>query len=155
MTKLTICNLTSLTFEQPIVAIQNAVKPADVPVSIALVIFTQNLGTSISVVLSNTIFTETLTSRITTYAPSVSSQAALEAGSGAGAVRALVRGHEEELDGVLRAYSESFRNVFYFLVGAALCALVVSTGMGWKDVRKKAPKTPSQGNDEDVHKLEV
>ncbi|OAL45244.1 efflux pump protein [Pyrenochaeta sp. DS3sAY3a] len=138
-----------------IVAIQNAVKPADVPIAIALVIFTQNLGTSISVVLSNTLFTETLTSRITTYAPSVSSHAALEAGSGAGAVRALVIGHEEELDGVLRAYSESFRNVFYFLVGAALCALVVSPGMGWKDVRKKAPKAITQGSQEDVQKLEV
>jgi hypothetical protein len=65
-------------------------------------------------------------------------QAALDAGSGAGAVRALLPiGHEAELDGVLRAYSESLRNVFYLLTGIACLAVAVSSGMGWKDVRNK------------------
>ena len=70
--------------------------------------------------------------------PSVSPQAALDAGSGAGAVRALVAvGDQDELDGVLKAYSESLRNVFYFLIGLACLAVFVSLGMGWKDVRNK------------------
>jgi hypothetical protein len=71
----------------------------------------------------------------------VSPQAALDAGSGAGAVRALVpTGHEEEIHGVLKAYSESLRNVFYLLTGIACLAFAVSLGMGWKDVRHKVDK---------------
>jgi hypothetical protein len=103
----------------------------------AFLIFLQNFGTSIGIVLSNTIFAQTLTKVIPQYAPSVSSQAALDAGSDADAVRCLVVGHEEELTGVLLAYSESLRNTFYFLVGLSGIAVVSSLGMGWVDVRKK------------------
>lgn len=115
---------------------QNAVSPSEMPVALALLIFFQNLGISIAIVISNTIFGQTLTSSITRYAPSVPPQAALDAGSGAAAVRALVPvGQEEQLAGVLRAYSESLRNVFYFLVGTAILSIIVSFGMGWKDIR--------------------
>jgi hypothetical protein len=103
----------------------------------AFLIFCQNFGSSVGIVLSNTIFTETLTRAIPHYAPSVSPQAALDAGSGAGAVRHLVVGHEDDLKGVLLAYSESLRNIFYFLVGMSAIAVVASLGMGWVDVRKK------------------
>lgn len=119
-------------------ALQNAVTPAQIPVGISLLIFFQNFGVAIAIVISNILFAQTLTSTIPRYAPSVTPQAALDAGSGAAAVRALVpAGQEEQLAGVLRAYSESLRNVFYFLVGTAVITTVVSFGMGWKDVRKK------------------
>lgn len=49
----------------------------------------------------------------------------------------MVVGHEDELSGVLLAYSESLRNVFYFLVAMAGFSAVLSLGMGWVDVRKK------------------
>ncbi|KAF1944324.1 efflux pump protein [Clathrospora elynae] len=127
--------------QMAMIAVQNAVLPSEYPVAIANQIFFQNLGTSIAIVICNTIFAQTLISTIPRYAPSVSPQAALEAGSGAGAVRALVpAGHKDELDGVLRAYSESLRNVFYFLVGIASLMAVASLGMGWKDVSKKVDK---------------
>ncbi len=100
-------------------------------------IFFQNLGAAINVVIGNVIFSQTLSSTIPRYAPSVSPKAALDAGSGATAVRNLVIGHEDELPGVLRAYSQSLRNVFYFLVGLTVVMLLASGGMGWKDVRKK------------------
>jgi hypothetical protein len=103
----------------------------------AVLIFFQNLGTSVAGVVSNTIFAQTLTAAIKDYAPSVSPSGALKAGSGASAVRALVpAGHENELAGVLRAYSDGLRDVFYFLTSLAVLATVVSPGMGWKDVRK-------------------
>jgi hypothetical protein len=127
---------------QGLIAIQNATTPALVPVAMAMMIFTQNFAISVIVVLSNTIFAQTLTNVLPQYAPSVSAQAALEAGSDAGAVRHLVNGHEAELNGVLLAFSESLRNIFYFLVGISAVGVVVSLGMGWVDVRKKAePKT--------------
>lgn len=53
-------------------------------------------------------------------------------------MRALVpTGRPDELNGILRAYSESLRNVFYFLVSLAACATVFSLGMGWKNVGKR------------------
>ncbi|KAH7398180.1 efflux pump protein [Pyrenochaeta sp. MPI-SDFR-AT-0127] len=130
-----------------LIAIQNAIHSRHIPVAIALLIFAQYLGTSIIIVISNTIFAQTLTAAISKYAPSVSPQAALDAGSDANAVRHLVIGHEEDLSGVLRAYSESLRNVFYFLVGIAALAVLVSVGMGWKGVRTtKVESHESQGD---------
>ncbi|KAI4650350.1 hypothetical protein J4E93_002706 [Alternaria ventricosa] len=122
-----------------IIAVQNAVSPAQYPVALASVVFFQNLSTSIAVVIANTIFTQTLRSAVTRYAPTISPQAAVDAGSSASAVRALVP--PGELDGVLRAYSESLRDVFYFLVGIACLATLASLGMGWKDIRNKRSKT--------------
>jgi hypothetical protein len=104
----------------------------------AILIFFQNFSTSVAGVVSNTIFAQTLTATIPIYAPSVSPAAALEAGTGASAVRdVLPVGHEDELVGLLRAYSNSFRNVFYFLAGLAVLATAASLGLGWKDVREK------------------
>ncbi|KAF2844652.1 efflux pump protein [Plenodomus tracheiphilus IPT5] len=124
--------------QMSLVAMQNAVSTSQVPVSLALLIFFQNLGVSIAIVISNTIFAQTLTSTIRRYAPSVVPQAALDAGSGAAAVRALVpAGQEGQFDGVLRAYSESLRNVFYLLVGIAIVTAIASLGMGRTDVRKQ------------------
>lgn len=104
----------------------------------AVLIFFQNFSTSVAGVVSNTIFAQTLTMSIQEYAPSVSPAEALKAGSGASAVRDIIPvGHEDELEGLLRAYSVGLRNVFYLLVSLAVLVTVVSFGIGWKDVRKK------------------
>lgn len=133
--------------QQPIVAVQNAVAPAQIPVAMAVLIFFQNFGTSVAGVISNTIFTETLTAKIPIYAPSVSVEDILNAGSGSSAVRGVIpEGHADELDGLLKVYSDGLRNVYYFLVGLAVSTTVVSLGMGWKDVRKK------QGHDTEQSK---
>jgi hypothetical protein len=137
---------------QAVIAAQNAVSPSQYPIALAMLIFFQNLGTAITIVIANTIFAQTLTSTVPRYAPSISPHAALEAGSGAGAVRALVpAGHQEHLDGVLRAYSESLRNIFYFITGIACLAAFVSLGMGWKDVRNKQGKKTIDAVEEDDH----
>lgn len=103
----------------------------------AFLVFLQNLGSAVTIVLSNVIFAQTLTKRVSEYAPSISPQAVLDAGSGAGAVRGLVAGHEGDLNGILRAYSEGLRNIFYFLVGISFVSVFMGLGMGWVDVRKK------------------
>ena len=79
----------------------------------------------------------------------------MDAGSGAGAVRDLVIGHEEELGGILLAYSESLRNVFYLLVGFSCAAVPLSVGMGWVDVRKKNETgKPTQDPEAQADKVE-
>lgn len=130
---------------QPLIAVQNATTPAQLPVAMALLVFLQNFATSICVVLSSTILSQTLTKVVPRYAPSVSAQDVLDAGTDAGAVRHLVVGHESELSGVLLAYSEGVRNIFYFFVGMTAVSVAVSLGMGWVNVRKKpVEKTASE-----------
>lgn len=117
----------------------------------AFLVFLQNFGTSIGIVLSNTIFSQTLTSTIPKYAPSVNPQAALGAGSDPTAVRHLVDGHPYELNGVLMAYSQSLRNIFYFLIGISSVAVFICLGMGWVDVRNKKETKKMEAEDEEVN----
>jgi len=46
-------------------------------------------------------------------------------------------GHEEEFLGIIAAYTEALRNIWYYLVGIAVLQFCVSWGTGWLDVRKK------------------
>lgn len=73
----------------------------------------------------------------------------LAAGSGAYAVRhVLPEGREGELGGLLRAYSESLGNVFYFLVGLGALATALACGLGWRDVRKEKGTGKGEGEGE-------
>ena len=133
---------------QPIVAVQNAVTPAQIPVAMAILIFFQNFSTSIAGVVSNTIFAQTLTAKIAEGAPHISPDAALKAGSGASAVRGIVSpGHEDELAGLLSAYANGLENIFCFLVGLAVLASAASFGLGGRDVRKTKVQTTKHRDD--------
>ncbi|KAJ4352555.1 uncharacterized protein N0V89_007904 [Didymosphaeria variabile] len=124
--------------QMSLVATQSALPMRLIPVSLAFLIFIQNLAAAIFLVVANTIFTQSLIKKLAQYAPSVSPQKALEAGSSADAVRKLVAPDRPwEVDGVLNAYSESLKNIWLMLVAFASIAFLCSFGMGWVDVRKK------------------
>jgi hypothetical protein len=103
-------------------------------------IFCQNFASAVFLVVSNVIFTQSLTSEIRAHAPSVSLEAALAAGASPSAVRALVPAGSPELGGVLLAFSNSVDKVFYLIMACCLGGLLSALGMGWVDTRKK--KTP-------------
>lgn len=126
------------------ISVQNALPPAQIPLSFALLIFCQNFGAAVAVVVATAIFSQSLVSDIAKYAPSVSPQAVLAAGSGASAVRALVPPGSPELEGVLLSYANSFDKVFYLLVAFACVSFLFSLGMGWKDVSKKPVAKPTE-----------
>lgn len=118
---------------------QNAVTPAESPTVIAFMIFVENLVSAIFTIVGNSIFTQTLTRQVFVLAPSVNPEAALAAGGSAEAVRALLPPGSPELYGLLFAYSNSVNAVFYLLAALAVVAFIASWGMGWVDIRKKAP----------------
>lgn len=118
---------------------QNAVTPAQSPTVIAFMVFMENLVAAIFTIVGNVIFTQTLTRRVSVLAPSVSPGAALAVGGGAEAVRSLLPPGSPELDGLLLAFSDSVNAVFYFLAALAVVSFTAAWGMGWVDVRKKAP----------------
>jgi hypothetical protein len=121
------------------IAVQNAVAPHQIPISLGFLIFVQNIGSAVFFVLATTIFTQTLVKEIPVLAPSVSVKAALAAGGGAQAVRGLLPAGSPELPGLLSAYSISIRNIFYLLCGLTAIQFCFAWGMGWKDVRKNKP----------------
>ncbi|KAF1955827.1 efflux pump protein [Byssothecium circinans] len=123
--------------QMSMLASQASLPPRLIPVALAFLIFVQNLAGAIFNIVANTVFTQTLVKKLAVYAPSVSPKAALDAGASAGDVRALVRGDERVLEGVLRAYSEALRGVWLMIVGFGCVCFLVSFGMGWIDVRKK------------------
>jgi hypothetical protein len=121
------------------VAIQNALRPDQIPVSLAFLLFVQSFAGAISIVIATTIFTQSLVSGLSKYAPSVTPEMALAAGGGAQAVRELVADGSAELGGVLKAYSNSVDHVFYLLTGFAVLTFGFSWGMGWKAIENKKP----------------
>ncbi|KAF1919681.1 hypothetical protein BDU57DRAFT_512895 [Ampelomyces quisqualis] len=121
---------------QPLIAVHNSTTREQPPVVMTFLVSLQNFGTSIGVVLSSIVFSQTLTKVVPQCAPSVSAPDVLETGTDAGAVRHLVVGHESELDNLLLAFSEGVRNIFYFVGGIKAVSVVVSLSMGWVDVSK-------------------
>ena len=99
----------------------------------------ENLVAAIFTIVGNVIFTHTLTRQVSVLAPSVSPEAALAVGGGAEAVRALLPPGSPELYGLLLAFSNSVNAVFYLLAPLAVVSFTAAWGMGWVDIRKKAP----------------
>jgi hypothetical protein len=121
-----------------LIAIQNAIPPTMVPVSMALVAFSQTFGGSVFLTISETILTNSLTTNLAKYAPDVDAAAIVAAG--ASGVKQVVGNDSTKLDEVLTAYAKSISNIFYFVVGASSLMFCVSWLMGWKDIRKKEKK---------------
>lgn len=118
----------------PIQTVQQHVEKAQMATAVAMVSFFQTFGGAIFLSLAQTSFSNMLKHDLREYAPGVSPELVLE--SGATNIRKIVTG--DELQGVLRAYTEAITKTFYIMVGASALALVTSFGMGWKRVEKKA-----------------
>ncbi|KAF2259733.1 efflux pump protein [Lojkania enalia] len=135
--------------QMPMIAVQTLLPATQIPISLALLIFSNNLFGAIAVVICTTIFTQSLASNLEKYAPSVPVQAALDAGGSPDAIRALVPEGSEELGSVLTAVSESVNNVFYYLVGLSCLAFAFSWGLGWGNVRKKEGEAKVEAEKQD------
>ncbi|EAQ84790.1 hypothetical protein CHGG_08804 [Chaetomium globosum CBS 148.51] len=116
-----------------ILAAQAALSPADLAMGNSVVIFIQSLGTAITLAISDAIFHGSLLSELPKQAPSVDATAIVAAG--ATGFRSIVQ--EQDLPGVLAAFSVSISRVFYVATGVSGLGLITSLGMGWVDVSKK------------------
>ncbi|ETS82216.1 hypothetical protein PFICI_07218 [Pestalotiopsis fici W106-1] len=132
--------LRGMALQTAVISMQNAVTPAQNAVVMAFLVFVQSLMAAISNIVGNAIFTQTLARQVSILAPSVSPEAALAAGGSAETVRALLPSGSPELGGLLLAYSKSVNAVFYMLLAVGGVCFAASWGMGWVDIRKKAPE---------------
>ena len=118
---------------QPLVAVQNTVPPQQLPIAMALVMFSQSFGSALFLSLAETIFSNSFGNLISEYAPSVNAQSVIDAG--ATKFRKIVSG--TNLAGVLIAYARGIDRVFYLATGMGVGCFVFAWGMGWKDLRKR------------------
>lgn len=118
---------------QPIIAVQNTLPPAQTAVAMALIMFSQNFGGALFLSFSETIFTNSLTTLIPEYAPSVEPQTVIDAGATGfrGSISSSVFAN------VLLAYFQSVDRVFYLTAGASVACFIFAWGNGWVDIRKK------------------
>ncbi|KAK8017636.1 MFS multidrug transporter, partial [Apiospora rasikravindrae] len=129
-----------------IIAIQNALQPAQIPVGMSAMIFAQNFSAAVFTVVAATIFTQSLEAEITVRAPSIPPEAVSAAGTSGDGVKALVPpGSPPELLGeVLTSYSNSVDRVFYLVTACAVITFVTAWGVGWKDTRQKKKTAAAQ-----------
>ena len=118
--------------QMPLVAIQNTLAPAQIPMAMSLIMFSQNFGGALFLGFSDTILTNSLRSLLKKDAPDVDIDAAVRAG--AYRLRKVVP--PASLPNVLKAYAGSVDRVFYMSAALAVGCFVVSWAMGWVDIRK-------------------
>ena len=107
--------------------------PQQLPIAMALTIFSQSFGAAVFLSFAETIFSNSFGNLIPAYAPSVNGKSIIDAG--ATGFRKIVSG--TDLAGVLIAYAKSIDRVFYLAAGMGAGCFAFAWGMGWKDLRKK------------------
>lgn len=125
-----------LGLQMPMVAVQNTLAPAQIPVAMSLIMFSQTFGGALFLSFADTIFTNSLRSLVSKDAPGIDAQSVVNAG--AYSFRQAVP--KESIAGVLKAYAKSIDGVFYMCTALAVMCFVFSWGMGWKDIRDSKNK---------------
>jgi hypothetical protein len=118
---------------QPLLAVQNTVPPQQLPLAMALTIFSQSFGAAVFLSLAELIFSNSFRTLIGKNAPSVDAESVI--GAGATGFRRFVSG--TDLAGVLVAYSQSINRVFYLAAAMGAGCFVFALGMGWKNLKHK------------------
>ncbi|KAJ5730545.1 uncharacterized protein N7483_005053 [Penicillium malachiteum] len=118
----------------PYIAIQSLVAPEQIPLAMAIIIFWQNIGGATSLIAANAIFDNSLRSELQKRAAEISVSPDTIINAGVRSIRSLVSG--SELTAVLAAYAKSVDKVMYLGIAVSLTVIVVSPGLGWKDIRK-------------------
>lgn len=128
-----------LTFHpQPIVAIQNTLKPELSSIAMSLVVFSQTFGGALFLSFDQTTFSNGLSNALHQYAPEVDAAAVINAG--ATGFRSIV--DKSSVDGVILAYSQAISHVFYIGAGTAVGGFIFCWGMGWKSIKKPKVVSP-------------
>lgn len=111
-------------------------------------IFCQTFGGAVLLTISNTLFDNSLVAKLGSYVPGLDVEKVIRAG--ANGFRAVVT--EDQLPGVLNAYSDSLNLVFWIGVASAICIFCLAWGMGWNDIREKknSKATREESTDGDV-----
>lgn len=127
------------------VAIQNAVTPAQISPAMAILTFSQTFGGSIFLAVAEVLLTAGLRNKIPEYAPNVNPETVIAAG--ATGFRDVVPA--KDLLSVLVAYSKAIDEVFYLCAALCVVQFCFVWGMGWKNVKKGKPEQEKKKSGEE------
>jgi hypothetical protein len=123
--------------QQGMLAVQAVLPAADIPLGTGLVVFSQTLGASVFLAISQAVFDSKLISGLTAALPDGSSDRILADILNSGAADLASAVPAADLPGVLDAYSRAVTMPFVVSAAIAGVALLGSTGMEWVSVKGK------------------
>lgn len=106
----------------------------------SMLMFSGNFSGAVAVVICQTVYTNSLSELIPTYAPDVNPQVVINAG--ATKVREVVS--SSQLPEVMTAYSKSIDNIWYLDCGLAAVVFLFGWLLGFKDIRQKLENRKSR-----------
>ncbi|KAI1413389.1 MFS general substrate transporter [Hypoxylon sp. FL1857] len=130
----------------PFLAVQNSLPKDLIPAAMSTLVFLQNFGAAVMVILSQTILTNSLIKLVPRDAPGVDPQVVINAGTTASALEQAVG--STYLPGVLWAYSHALQRIWYFAAGIGALSFLAAWCLGWQNIRKKANETDSHESGE-------
>lgn len=119
--------------QQTYVAVQNLVPPPQIPIAMAIIIFSQNMGGAVFLVAANAIFSNSLRKQLQQRVAAINIAPDIIIGTGFRSLRKIVSG--DALAAVLQAYSNSIDRVMYLGIAISVATFAFSWGLGWKDIR--------------------
>ncbi|KAL2167049.1 hypothetical protein VTG60DRAFT_1845 [Thermothelomyces hinnuleus] len=125
-----------MAFQVPVVSVQEEVPAEESATGLAVVNLFMNLGTAISISISQTIFRNSLPGLLAKNAPGLEPLTVLDAG--ATNIRGLVT--PAQLPGLLVAYNKALTHMFYLPAASSALACLTSTMLGWKRIEEKKEK---------------
>jgi hypothetical protein len=130
-----------MSLQQPLLAIQATLPPAQLAVSTAFLIFGQNISAATFITIANTIFDNSLRDQLFATGLFSAPQVATIIKAGATAFRQLLP--EDQVPAVVQSYTTSIDRVFYLAVAVGGVLFIATFGMGFKKIEKKKAKAPA------------
>jgi hypothetical protein len=129
-------------FQQALTAVQACLPSKDIPVATALVVFAQNFGGAVFLIVGQSVFKNCLTKNLTSMVPHLKPEAVINIG----VTNLRTQLAPEDLEPVLGAYNKAITLVFYVCVGTAAASLIGALVVEWKSVRaQKGTDTEDSG----------
>ena len=120
---------------KPYIAIQSLVPLKQIPTAVAIVLFTQNLGGAVWVVVANAIFNNSLRKQLSQRVSQIGRDPEVIIQSGARGVWNLNLS-PTQLAAVLESYGKGVDDAMYLGIAVSVIMLVFAWGLGFKNIHK-------------------
>jgi hypothetical protein len=115
--------------------VQNLVPASQISTAIAIVLFCQQMGSTVALPATNAIFSNTLRKQLQERIEVIGVDPDVIVNAGVRSIRELVSG--DQLTATLQSYSNSVDFVMYLGIAVAIAAFGFAWGLGFKDIRKE------------------
>lgn len=119
-----------------VIVVQNALPKEDIAVGIAIIMFAQTIGGTVSLVIAQNVFQNRLVANFHKYDPQLDAIKIIS--GGALEIRNMVS--KSALPEALFAYNKAIMQTLYLAVAMASISILGAMVIEWKSVKKGAPK---------------